>query len=323
VRRREFITLLGSAVTWPLAARAQQSSKLLPTIGLLGPTAARAQPQWAAGFFPRLQELGWMEGHNLAVEYRWAEGHIERFAEIATELVNLKVDVIVTSGTQTVIAAKQATMVIPIVFMGAGDPVGNALVASLARPGGNVTGMSVQQPDSAGKRIELLREVVPSLRKLAIMANVGAPASVQETHEVQATAKKLSLAFDTLEIRQAEDIAPAFEGRKGRPDALYVVTDPVLTANRIRINNLALSARLPTIFTFRDNVEAGGLMSYGPSLLDLSRRTADFVDKILRGAKPSDLPVEQPTKFELSSTCKPPSCSAFPFHPRCSRSPTR
>jgi ABC-type uncharacterized transport system substrate-binding protein len=298
VKRREFILALGGAAAgWPLAARAQPA-KLL-TIGLLGPTTATAQPQWAAGFLPRLRELGWSEGRNLAIEYRWAEGNIDRFAEIAADLVKLKVDVIVTSGTQAVVAAKQATTVIPIVFMGAGDPVGNTLVASLARPGGNVTGMSVQQPDSAGKRIELLRELVSRLRTLAIIANVGAPASVQETHEVRATADKLGLDIDTLEIRRAEDIAPAFEARKGRADALYVVTDPVLTANRIRINTLALSARLPTMFTFRDNVEAGGLMSYGPSLLDLSRRTADFVDKILRGAKPADIPVEQPSKFEL------------------------
>ena len=300
IGRREFVMLTGgAAAAWPLAASAQQPAAKVPTIGLLGPTTATAQPQWAAGFLPRLRELGWSEGRNFVIEYRWAAGHIERLAEIAAELVNLKVDVIVTSGTQAVVAAKQATTVIPIVFMGAGDPVGNALVASLARPGGNVTGMSVQQPDLPASEFELLRELVSGLRTLAIMANVGAPASVQETREVQAAVEKLGLKFETLEMRRAEDIAPAFEARKGRADALYVVTDPVLTANRIRINSMALSARLPTIFTFRDNVEAGGLMSYGPSLLDLSQRTADFVDKVLRGAKPADIPVEQPTKFEL------------------------
>jgi putative ABC transport system substrate-binding protein len=298
MRRRAFIMLLGGAAAWPLVARAQQSAKM-PTVGLLGPTTAAAQPQWAAGFVPRLRELGWSEGRNLAIEYRWAEGHIDRFPEIAGELVKVKVDVIVTSGTQAVVAAKQATSAIPIVFMGAGDPVGNSLVASLARPGGNVTGMSVQQPDAAGKRIELLRELVPGLRTLAIIANVGAPASVQEMREVQVTAEKLGLEIGTLEIRRADDIAPAFAARRDRADALYVVTDPLLTANRIRINTMALTRRLPTIFTFRDNVEAGGLMSYGPNLLDMSRRTADFVDKILRGAKVADIPVEQPTKFDL------------------------
>jgi ABC-type uncharacterized transport system substrate-binding protein len=299
IGRREVISLLGgAAAALPVTARAQQPAKM-PTVGLLGPTTASAQPQWAAGFVPRLRELGWSEGRNLAIEYRWAEGHIDRFPEIAGELVKVKVDVIVTSGTQAVVAAKQATSAIPIVFMGAGDPVGNSLVASLARPGGNVTGMSVQQPDAAGKRIELLRELVPDLRTLAIIANVGAPASVQEMREVQVTAEKLGIEIGTLEIRRADDIAPAFAARKGRADALYVVTDPLLTANRIRINTMALSRRLPTIFTFRDNVEAGGLMSYGPNLLDMSRRTADFVDKILRGAKVADIPVEQPTKFDL------------------------
>jgi len=299
VKRREFTTLFGgAAVAWPLAARAQQAGKL-PTIGFLGQSTRSAASEWVAAFVQRLRELGWMEGRTITIEYRWSEGREERFAEIAAELVRLKVDVILTSGTPEVLAAKQATSVIPIVFATAGDPVGNGLIASLARPGGNVTGMSLQSNDTAGKRVELLREVVPSLRRLAILANVGNPFSVLELGEAQAAARALGLEVDTLEIRRPEDIAPAFEALKGRAQALYVCADGLVNANRIRINTLALSVRLPTIHGYRDYVEAGGLMSYGANLPDLFRRSADYVDKILRGAKPGDIPVEQPTKFDL------------------------
>ena len=299
MKRREFITLLGGAVAaWPLAARAQQPGRLR-TIGFLGQSTRSAASEWVAAFVQRLRELGWMEGRTITIEYRWSEGREERFAEIAAELVRLKVDVILTSGTPEVLAAKQATSVIPIVFATAGDPVGNGLVASLARPGGNVTGMSLQSNDTAGKRLELLREVVPSLRRLAILANVGNPFSVLELGEAQAAARALGLEVDTLEIRRPEDIAPAFEALKGRAQALYVCADGLVNANRIRINTLALSVRLPTIHGYRDYVEAGGLMSYGANLPDLFRRSADYVDKILRGAKPADIPVEQPTKFDL------------------------
>ena len=296
--RREFIALLGGAAAWPVAARAQQPGKLR-TIGFLGQSTRSAASEWVAAFVQRLRELGWMEGRTITIEYRWSEGREERFAEIAAELVRLKVDVILTSGTPEVLAAKQATSVIPIVFATAGDPVGNGLIASLARPGGNVTGMSLQSNDTAGKRLELLREVVPSLRRLAILANVGNPFSVLELGEAQAAARTLGLEVDTLEIRRPEDIAPAFEALKGRAQALYVCADGLVNANRIRINTLALSVRLPTIHGYRDYVEAGGLMSYGANLPDLFRRSADYVDKILRGAKPADIPVEQPTKFDL------------------------
>jgi putative ABC transport system substrate-binding protein len=299
VKRREFTTLFGgAAVAWPLAARAQQAGKL-PTIGFLGQSTRSAASEWVAAFVQRLRELGWMEGRTITIEYRWSEGRAERFAQIAAEFVRLKVDVILTSGTPEVLAAKQATSVIPIVFATAGDPVGNGLIASLARPGGNVTGMSLQSNDTAGKRLELLREVVPSLRRLAILANVGNPFSVLELGEAQAAARTLGLEVDTLEIRRPEDIAPAFEALKGRAQALYVCTDGLVNANRIRINTLALSVRLPTMHGYRDYVEAGGLMSYGANLPDLFRRSADYVDKILRGAKPGDIPVEQPTKFDL------------------------
>jgi putative ABC transport system substrate-binding protein len=299
MRRREFITLLGgAAAAWPLAARAQQARKL-PTIGFLGAATPSVASQWVTSFEKRLRELGWIEGRTVAIEYRWAEARTERYSEIAAELVGLKVDVIVTWASAPVLAAKQATMLIPIVFAAQMDPVGAGVVASLARPGGNVTGLSIQQTDTASKRLELLREVVRNLGRLAIMGNAGAPGAVLEMREVQATARTLGLEVTTREIRQAEDIAPAIEALKSRADALYVATDPLVFTNRIRINTLALGARLPTIYGSREYVDAGALMSYGPNFSDLFRRAADYVDKILRGAKPGDIPVEQPTKFEL------------------------
>ncbi len=290
MKRREFIALLGgTAVAWPLAARAQQPGKL-PTIGFLGATTPSAMGQWAAAFMQRLRELGWIEGRTITIDVRWAEGRTERLIEIATEFVRIKVDVIVTHSAAPVFAAMQATSVIPIVFAVANDPLGSGLVASLARPGGNVTDLSNQATDLAGKRLELLREVLPGLRRPAIMANVDAPAAVLEMGEVQAAARALGVEAVTLEIRRAEDIAPAFDALKGRADALFVCADPLAVVHRIQINTLAQGARLPTIFGFREFVEAGGLMSYGPNFPDQFRRAADFVDKILRGAKPGDIP---------------------------------
>ena len=299
MKRRDFITLLGGAVVAsPLAARAQQPAKL-PTIGFLGTAAASAWAPWTAAFVQRLHELGWIGGRTVAIEYRWAEGREERYGEIAAEFVRLKADVIVTVGTAAA-AAKQVTSVIPIVFAVAADPVGSGLVASLARPGGNATGLSLQQTETTGKRLELLREVVPGLRRLAILGNVGYPAAVLETNEVQVAARKLGLdVVDKLEIRKPEDVAPAFDALKGGAQALYVCGDALVDALRARINTLALGARLPTIYPNREYLQAGGLMSYGANFSDLFRRAADFVDKILHGAKPGALPVEQPTKFEL------------------------
>ena len=297
--RRAFIALLGGAVAaWPLTARAQQPGKL-PTIGFMGQTTRSAAGEWAAAFVQRLRELGWIDGRNVAIEYRWGEGRDERFAEIAAEFVRLKVDVIVTSGTPQVLAAKQATSVIPIVFATAGDPVGTGLVTSLARPGGNVTGLSNQMTDLAGKRLELLREVVPNLRRLATMANVANPAVVLEIAEAQAAARVLGLEVVIPEIRRAEDIAPGFKALEGRAQALYVIPDALVITNRARIHTLAMGVRLPTMYASRDYVEAGGLMSYGANYPDLWRHAADLVDKILRGAKPGDIPVEQPTKFDF------------------------
>jgi ABC-type uncharacterized transport system substrate-binding protein len=295
MKRREFITLLGGAAAWPLAARAQKSA--MPVIGFLGTTTPSAWSQWVAAFVQRLRDLGWIDGRTIAVEYRWAEGRDERFAEIAAEFVRLKVNVIVTSGT-ALLAAKQATSVIPIVFAVANDPVGSGFVASLSRPGGNVTGLSLQSTDLAGKRLELLREVVPGLRRLAIMAHVGNPGAVLELAGIQTAGRALGLEVATLEIRRAEDIAPTFEMLKSRVDALYVETDALMSTHRIRINTLALAARLPTMHGGRAYVEAGGLMSYGPNYTDLFRRAADLVDKVLRGQKPSDIQSSsQPTSI--------------------------
>jgi putative ABC transport system substrate-binding protein len=285
-------------MTWPLAVRAQQPRKM-PTVGYLGQSTPSVENQRVAALVQRLRELGWIEGRTIAIEYRWAEGDNERTAEIAAEFVQLKVDIIVTSGTPQVIAARHATSLIPIVFASAGDPVGSGLVASLARPGGNVTGLSSQMKDTAAKRLEVLREVLPSLRLLAVMVNVGNPFAVLEMVEVKAAVRALGLDITALEIRRAEDIAPAVEALKGRGDALYVITDPLMATLRIQTNTLALGARLPTMHGTREFVEAGGLVSYGSHFADQFRRAAHYVDKILKGEKPGELPIEQPTKFEL------------------------
>ena len=297
MKRREFITLLGGATAaWPLAVRAQQAGKL-PTIGFVGSNAS-AWGAWTAAFVARLHDLGWIEGRTVGIEYRWSEGRPERIAEIAAEFVRRNVDIIVTndSSARTI---KQATSVIPIVFVLGNDPIGTGLVTNLARPGGNVTGLSVQQTETDSKRLELLREVVPRLRRVAVVANFGNPSSVRQTRELQAAADALGLEVVPLEIRRADDIASAFAVLNAQADALYIVQDALIVANTTRIMTFALTARLPTSFNSRDFVPFGALMSYGPSFPALFRRTADLVDKILRGAKPGDIPVEQPTKFEL------------------------
>jgi putative ABC transport system substrate-binding protein len=302
MRRREFITLLGggaaaSSVSGPLAARARPGK--MPTVGFLGASTPAAAGPWVAAFAQRLRELGWTEGRTVAIEYRWAEGRNERMAEIAAEFVRAKADIIVAQGTQAALAAKNATAALPIVFALPGDPVGSGLVASMARPGGNVTGLSSQASELGGKRLDLLREIVPGLRRLAIMANVSNAANVFDLHEVQAAGRASGVDVVSFEIRRTEDITAAFAAFKGTVDALYVPPDALINANRIRINTLALVARLPTMYGARENVEAAGLISYGPNFTDLFRRAGDYVDKILRGTKPADLPVEQPTKFEL------------------------
>ena len=297
MRRREFITLLGGVAVSPVLARAQQPARL-PTIGFFGVSTQANWSAWTAAFMQRLRELGWTEGRNLAIEYRWADGRTELFAAIAAELVRLKVDVIVTVGP-AVEAARQETATIPIVFPISVDPVGIGLVASLAQPGGNITGLSIQTTDITGKRLEILRELLPDLRRFAIIANIAYKGAGLQITEAQAAARTLGLEVDVLGIRRTTDVMSAFDGLQKGVQALYVCPDPLVNANHARINTLALGARLPTMHPFRDYLGAAGLMSYGANNTDMFRRAGDYVDKILRGAKPGDLPVEQPTRFEL------------------------
>jgi len=298
IKRRKFLALVASAAAaWPVAAQAQRGK--VPIIGLLSPSTASTDRERIAVFKQRLAELGWIEGAGVEFDLQRADGKSERFSEIAADLVRRKVDVIVTWGTTTALAAKQATSTIPIVFTIVGDPVGSDLVASLARPSGNVTGLSTQHADSAGKRLELLREIAPDLHRMAIMVNVTNPGPMQEMRDVEAMSHKLGIEIAEMDVRRSEDIAPAFEAVKGKTQALYVTADALFNVNRTRIGALALDARLPTVHGFSEIVAAGGLMSYAANYLDLFRRAADYVDKILRGAKPADIPVEQPTKFDL------------------------
>jgi len=266
-------------------------------IGLLGSDAAPAQSEWTAAFLQRLRELGWSEGRNIIIDYRWGEGHSERFSEIAAEFVQRKVTLILTHNTPPTLAAKQATSTIPIVFATAGDPIGAGIVPSLARPGSNITGLSSQTPDAAGKRLELFQQVVPGLHRLATLADVDNPYAALDFRQLHEAARILGIEVLSFEIRRSEELDSVFDTLKRRTDAIYVL--PVLFANRARINALALSARLPTLHGVREYVEAGGLMSYGPNWPSMWRRAADLVDKILRGAKPAEIPVEQPTEFDL------------------------
>jgi putative tryptophan/tyrosine transport system substrate-binding protein len=295
VTRRKFVKLLpGIVVAWPLVARAQQGTPRL--IGVLGADAT-VWSSWTAAFVTRLRELGWITGDTIDVEYRWAGGSSQRVSDITAEFLRRHVDVIVTYGAAAALV-KQATTTVPIVLAVASDP-GTGLIASLVPPGGNVTGISIEQSELISKRLDLLREVVPQLRRLAIMANAGYAMTVLEAKKAKAMARALGLEAAWLEIWQSGDIAPAFDAIRGKADGLYVVSDALIAANRTPINTLALSARLPTMLSYGDYVAAGGLMSYGPNFADLFRRAADMVDKILRGTKPSDIPVEQPSKFEL------------------------
>jgi ABC-type uncharacterized transport system substrate-binding protein len=294
-------TLLAGTVALlaaPLGAHAQQGAKL-PTIGFLGSSTPSGMQGWVAAFVDRLHERGWTDGRNVTIAYRYAEGRTERAVAAIAEFVRLPVTLIVTNSTAPVQVAKQATSVIPIVFAGAADPVGNGLVASLARPGGNVTGISIQQSDTTGKRLELLRELVPELRRVAAIAHVASAGAMSELRELHVLARTLGLQVSAREIRQLEDIAPAIEAFKDQAEALYVVTDPLFYANRRHIHSMALEARLLTLCNYREYTEAGCLLSYGPHIPDLWRRTADMVDKVLRGTPPSDIPVEQPTRFDL------------------------
>jgi putative ABC transport system substrate-binding protein len=299
MRRREFVRLIGgAAAAWPFAARGQQPGKS-PVVGFLVTGTQASHGAWVAGFAKRLSELGWTDGRNVTIEYRWAAGENQQMVEFAAEFVQRKVDVIVTSANGVRIA-RQATSTIPIVFAAFSDPVAAGLAESLARPGGNVTGLTIQPSDLATKRIDLLREIIPDFHRLSALANVAAIGLLsQEVEGIRTAAGKLNIEAKILELRTADDIAPALARLKGKTDALYVLSEPLVNANRARIIETAMAEKIPTIFGFREFVEAGGLMSYGPNFSDLFRRAADFTDKILRGAKPADIPVEQPVKFDL------------------------
>jgi putative ABC transport system substrate-binding protein len=299
--RREFLPLIWGAVLALLVffpASGQQRDKI-PVVGFVGATSPTIWAPFIAAFRDRMRELGWIDGYNIAFELRWAEGHEDRYAEFAAELIRLNARVILTSSTGPVIALKKATSTIPIVFAAAGDPVGTGLVSSLAHPGGNVTGLSNQQTDLAGRRLAFLREIAPEIRRVGVMGNVTAPNVVLEMNAVVAAALKLGLDVVPVTLSRADDILPGMKSVIGKVDALYICTDPLLTLHRARISTFAASEKLPTVYAFREYVEAGGLLSYGPNFPDLFRRSADFVDKILHGARPSDIPVEQPTKYDL------------------------
>ena len=296
MRRREFIASVGSAVLCTRLAHAQQ----VRTIGLLGSGSEMSQREWTAAFVQRMAQLGWTEGGNLKISYRWADGRDERYVKLAAELVKSKVDLIVTHNTVPTLVVKQATSSIPIVFATAGDPVGSGIVNSLARPGGNITGLSGQAPDTAGKRIELLRELKPGLERLGVLSEIGNPYAARDVKEVQGAARELNIRVEIAELRPGDQIDAGFDLLKGRSQALYVLPTPLFFSNRVQIANRALAANLPTMYVVREYVQAGGLISYGPNWSSMWRRAADLVAKVLSGVKPGDIPIEQPTQFDLA-----------------------
>lgn len=300
MRRRALLAGILTATAGARLALAQRRPGQMPTIGLMGTASLQAHGQWVAAFVKRLRELGWVDGQNLKIEIRWAEGRSERMVEMAAEFSRIGTDVILAMGTEATLVAKKATSTIPIVFPYSADPIGTGLVTSLARPGGNVTGLSNQARDIGAKRIELLREAVPRVRRIAFMFNAAHNYGTLELAEAQTAARTLGLEeLLPLPISRVQDIDGAFASAKGRADGLYVVADPLMNINRARLGKLALDAGLASIHHQRDFVLTGGLMSYGPHFVQLHRRAAEYVDKILRGAMPGELPVEQPTRFEL------------------------
>jgi putative ABC transport system substrate-binding protein len=298
MKRREFIALVGGvAVAGPFAARAKQPEKIY-RIGSLA--AGAPVPQLLSVFPNALRDLGWIEGKNVIIDRRYAEDRLDRLPALVAELIALKVDLIVAGGTLAPLAAKRATSTIPIVMSNAGDPLGSGLVTNLARPGGNVTGLSLMVPDIGGKRLELLRELLPSASRVAVLWNAANPYPAAVFKETERAARTLGIQIQSIEVRSPDDFVGAFDiMKRERPDALITVEDPLTVDYRTQITESVADFRLPAMHGIREFVQIGGLMSYGASIADLLRRSAGYVDKILRGAKPGDLPVQQPTKFEL------------------------
>ncbi len=304
MKRRKFITLLGGAATWSMAARAQQSAKV-SRVGFMGNSTEALEANLVNPFRQRLRELGYEDRRNIVVEYRWAEGKYDRFPALIAELLAAKIDVIVTAGTPASMAVKKATTTVPVVMVAVGDPVGTGLVPSLARPGGNLTGLSSIAPDLEGKRLEFLREVAPKLAHVGVFFN---PANLFHTVSMRNASKAaevLGIKLLPLTVRASQDLDAAFATiLKEKPDALLVLADRVYLHERKRMMDFALLHRLPNVNAHKEMVEAGGLMSYGPGYEDMHRRAADYVDKILKGAKAGDLPMQQPTKFDLKMNLK-------------------
>jgi ABC-type uncharacterized transport system substrate-binding protein len=298
-RRKLVIALGAGALTAPLAAEAQAPAKV-SRIGLLTAISPSEAALWHQAFRLGLRDLGWIEGKSISIEYRYAEGKSDRLPDLVADLVHLKVDVIVTSGLSDALAAQKATRAIPIVMASGGDPVATGLVESLARPGGNVTGFSQMGPQMAGKRLELLKEMVPKLSRVAVLWNPQGVGSQLNWKEIQLPAQRLGVQLHSLEVRSPNDFDKAFEdATKARAGALAILSSPVIITNLKRIADLAAKSRLPSIFSYSEFADAGGLVTYGTDRADMFRRAATFVDKILKGARPADLPIEQPTKFEL------------------------
>jgi putative ABC transport system substrate-binding protein len=303
MRRRDFIALLCGAAAAstlrPLAADAQQTVRV-PRVGFMGNSTAALEANLVGPFREGLRELGYEQGRNIVIEYRWAEGKYERFPALITELLAANVDVIVTAGTPASLAVKKATSSVPLVMIAVGEPVATGLVASLARPGGNITGVTSISPEIEGKRLELLREVVPGLSHIAVLWNAGSPVQVIQERETQVAAQTLRMKMLSLGVRTPEEIEGAFATMlRERPEALFVLADRLFLHHRKRIMDFAVQHRLPGVHAYRELVEVGGLMSYGPSYADMHRRAATYVVRILKGEKPADLPVERPAKFEL------------------------
>ena len=300
MERRTFIGVIaGGLLAAPLAAEAQQAGKV-PRIGFLGNGTAALEANLVGPFREGLRDLGYVEGRNILIDYRWAEGKYERFPALIADLIALKVDVIVTAGTPASLAVKKATTSIPLVMVAVGDPVATGIVASLGRPGGNITGLTSMSQDLEGKRVELLKEAVPKLSHIAVLWNAASPIQAIEEREVRAAAQVLGMKMLSLGVRTQEEIEDALAAIvKERPGALLVLADRLFLHHRTHIMDFAAQHRLPGVHAYRELVEAGGLMSYGPSYAEMHRRAATYVDKILKGAKPADLPVERPTKFEM------------------------